>query len=206
MLLKCESVRLRSQGSLPDLRHRRHWSAELADFESALLDLLRQFEVPDHDSSSLEAPQSEHRTKPLLYSPVVLFDGVVKVLAGPPLVKMSLRYWEPGRALLRKVQVALFQRESFLSAWQSATSMAIEFRILELRIWVAATSQYSSKKRLWRFFTGPQRRWRLRIIGRQVLRIWRESWRNSSSGRLDRHWHCKDWVLPQRLLGLGSRR
>ena len=83
MLLKCESVRLLSQGSLPDLRHRRHWSAELADFESALLDLVRQFEAPDHDSSGLEAPQSKHRTKPLLHSPVVLFDGVVEVLAGP---------------------------------------------------------------------------------------------------------------------------
>ena len=152
---------------------------------------------------------------PILNWPFLIFSAnsmppitiaAIRKLFNPPLVKMSLRYWEPGRALLRKVQVALFQRESFLSAWQSATSMAIEFRILELRIWVAATSQYSSKKRLWRFFTGLQRRWRLRIIGRQVLRIWRESWRNSSSGRLDRHWHCKDWVLPQRLLGLGFRR
>ena len=83
MLLKCESVPLRSQGSLPDLRHRRRWSAELADFELALLDLLRQLDAADHDSRGSKALQSEQRTKPLLHSPVILFDGVVQVLAGP---------------------------------------------------------------------------------------------------------------------------
>jgi hypothetical protein len=46
-------------------------------------DLLGQFNSADHHGRGSEALQSRHRAKPLLYSPVVLFDGIVQVLAGP---------------------------------------------------------------------------------------------------------------------------
>jgi hypothetical protein len=55
----------------------------LADFELSFFDLLSQFDTVDNDRCGSEALQSEHRAQSLLYPPVVLFDGVVKVLAGP---------------------------------------------------------------------------------------------------------------------------
>ena len=47
-LFDSERLRLGSQRSPPDFRHRRRASAELAGFELALLDLLRQFDPSDH--------------------------------------------------------------------------------------------------------------------------------------------------------------
>jgi hypothetical protein len=48
---------LRSQRSLPDLRHRRIASAEFAYFELLLLDLLCQFDSANHGCRSSEALQ-----------------------------------------------------------------------------------------------------------------------------------------------------
>jgi exodeoxyribonuclease III len=73
---------LSSQGSLPDFRHGCCPAAQLAEFELALLDLLCQLDATDHDRCRLEALQSQHRAKPLLYPSMVLLDGIVQVLAG----------------------------------------------------------------------------------------------------------------------------
>ena len=69
--------RLCRQGSLPDLRHRRIASAELAYFELLLLDLLCQFDSANHDSRSSEAFQPQHRPKSLFDASVILLDSLI---------------------------------------------------------------------------------------------------------------------------------
>src|SRR5438094_7332729 len=71
---------LSSQGSVPDFRHRCRPAAQLAEFELSLLDLLCQLDSTDHDCCVLEALQSQHWAKPLLYPSMVLFNGVVRYL------------------------------------------------------------------------------------------------------------------------------
>jgi len=74
---------LSSQGSLPDFRHRCRPAAQLSEFELYFLDLLGQLDATNHGCCGLEAFQCRHRAKPLLYPSMILFNGVVQVLAGP---------------------------------------------------------------------------------------------------------------------------
>jgi hypothetical protein len=52
---------------------------ELADFEMALIDLLRQLDSANGDRCVDESFEPQHRLDPLFHSPVVLFDQVVQV-------------------------------------------------------------------------------------------------------------------------------
>ena len=54
---------------------------ELADFELALLALLRQLDSANSDRRVVESLESPHWPNPLFHSPVVLFDQVVQGLA-----------------------------------------------------------------------------------------------------------------------------
>jgi hypothetical protein len=59
------------------------WPAgQPADPELILHDLRCQLNPADHDRSSPKTLQSRHGAEPLLYAPVILFDGVVQVFAG----------------------------------------------------------------------------------------------------------------------------
>jgi hypothetical protein len=79
---------------LLDLRHCRR-TPEFADFELLLLDLLCQFDAADDDPCGSETLQAQPRAKPLLDSPVILFDSVVPVLTGPdphPLRQLAILF------------------------------------------------------------------------------------------------------------------
>src|SRR5215470_14015359 len=65
----------------PLFRHRCCPIPELADFELALLDLLRQLDSANGDRRVVESFEPEHRPDPLFDSPMVLFNEIVQVLA-----------------------------------------------------------------------------------------------------------------------------
>jgi hypothetical protein len=91
-----EWFRLGSQGNLPDLRHRCRRSAKPAHLELFLLDLLCQFDAPDHHRCHAQTLQSQHRAKRLFNSSVVLFHEVVQVFAGPyqhALRQLAIALW-----------------------------------------------------------------------------------------------------------------
>jgi len=69
---------------LPDFGHRCQPVGELAELKLSLLDFLCQLDATDQDRCGREALQSQHRAKPLLYPSMVLFNGVVQVLASSP--------------------------------------------------------------------------------------------------------------------------
>jgi hypothetical protein len=73
------TLRLGSEGSLPDLWYRRLAAAEFADFELPLFDLLCQFDATDDYRGGSKALSAQHRTKTLLDSSMVLLDQVVQV-------------------------------------------------------------------------------------------------------------------------------
>ena len=66
----------------PQFRDARSPTPELAGFELALLDLLRQLDSANGDRCVVESFETQHRPDPLFDSPVVLFNEVVQVLAG----------------------------------------------------------------------------------------------------------------------------
>ena len=63
------------------VRHRCCPIHELADFELALLDLLRQVDSANGDRRVVESFEPQRRPNPLFDSAVVLFDEIVQVLA-----------------------------------------------------------------------------------------------------------------------------
>jgi hypothetical protein len=80
-----------ARAACPDLRHRCRESAKLAHLKLFLLDLLCQLDAADYHRRRPQALQSQHRAQPLFDAPVVLFDEVVQVFAGP--------YWHALRQL-----------------------------------------------------------------------------------------------------------
>ena len=73
------------QGSLPDLRHPRRPSSQLADLELTLLNLLCQLDASDRDYCRWKALQSQHRAEALFHPSMVLLDQVVQVLTATDL-------------------------------------------------------------------------------------------------------------------------
>jgi hypothetical protein len=71
---------LHSQGRSPKFRQGCHAPSQLARLKLSLLDLLRQFHPADHHGCGSKTFKPQHRSQPVLHSPVVLFDQVVQIL------------------------------------------------------------------------------------------------------------------------------
>ena len=88
----------RSQSGSPDFRHCGRGPAQLAGQELSLLDFLRQLHPTDNHHRSSETLQAQHGAEPLLHASMVLFDGVVQILAAAGCVanSNSLAHFDVG--------------------------------------------------------------------------------------------------------------
>src|SRR4051812_8037234 len=65
----------------PDCGHGRRPVRQLADFELFLPDFRCQFNSADRHRRRIEALEAQHRSDPLFYTAVILFDSVIEILA-----------------------------------------------------------------------------------------------------------------------------